>query len=307
MSSASIHNAFRKAEKLANTSKIGRFFSNPIKYLTAIGYRQLFYPKNKKGKLVKAQTYFDSEMQLVLPAGIDIYLTGCKSHDSEIRLAKFLMNTLQKGDTLFDIGAHFGYFSLLGAKLVGEDGKVIAFEAAKNTFEILRQNTQQTKNIKVLNRAVSDQKGLLRFYEFPVLYSEYNSLEIDQFKNTSWYQTNQPEQREIEAIALDDYYSEKGEVPKVIKIDVEGAEFAVIRGAKNLLSNHSPQVVIEFLHSKRHNEAHINAKAILNNLGYQSFLINSEGELEICEEIEDYLNKKGLDSDNIIFQKSNKR
>lgn len=305
MSDALINKNFRKAERLANSGKIGRFIANPIKYLTAIGHRLFFYSKSKKGKLVKAKTYFESEMKLVLPAGTDIYLTGCKSHDSEIRLAKFLMNTLKSGDTLFDVGAHFGYFSLLGSKLVGEKGMVFSFEASQSTFEILKENTQQEANIEILNRAVSNEKGTLNFYEFPVLYSEYNSLEIDQFKNADWYQTNKPEKRAIEAISLDDFLKQKSIAPKVIKIDVEGAEYMVISGAVELLKSQSPKVVIEFLHSIRHNEAHLKAKQLLNELGYESFSIENDGTLKSCGDIEAFLNKKELDSDNIIFQKSN--
>lgn len=306
MSDASIDKNFRKAERLAHSGKIGRFIAQPIKYLTAIGHRLFFYSKSKKGKLVKAKTYFDSEMKLVLPAGTDIYLTGCKSHDSEIRLAKFLMNTLESGDTLFDVGAHFGYFSLLGAKLVGEKGKVFSFEASQSTFEILKENTRQETNIEILNRAVSNEKGTLSFYEFPVLYSEYNSLEIDQFKDADWYQANKPKKIAIEAIRLDDFSKQKSIEPKVIKIDVEGAEDVVISGAIELLKSQSPQVVIEFLHSKRHNEAHLKAKTLLNKLGYESFSIEDNGTLKNCSNIEAFLNKKELDSDNIIFQKSNK-
>lgn len=305
MSDALINKNFRKAERLANSGKLGRFIAQPIKYLTAIGHRLFFYSKSKKGKLVKAKTYFESEMKLVLPAGTDIYLTGCKSHDSEIRLAKFLMNTLQKGDTLIDVGAHFGYFSLLGAKLVGEKGKVFSFEASQSTFEILKENTQTETNIEILNRAVSNEKGTLSFYEFPVLYSEYNSLEIDQFKNADWYQANQPKKIAIEAISLDDFSKQKSTEPKVIKIDVEGAEYMVISGAVKLLKSQSPKVVIEFLHSKRHNEAHLQAKQLLNELGYESFSIDDDGSLKKCSDIEGFLNKKELDSDNIIFQKSN--
>jgi len=304
MSDAAINKNFQKAERLANSGKIGRFAANPIKYLTAIGHRLFFYSKSKKGKLVKANTYFESEMKLVLPAGTDIYLTGCKSHDSEIRLAKFLTNTLQKGDSFIDVGAHFGYFSLLGAKLVGKKGSVFSFEASQSTFEILKENTQKESNIEILNRAVSNEKGTLNFYEFPVLYSEYNSLEIDQFKNEDWYQTNKPEERAIEAIRLDDFSKQKSTKPRVIKIDVEGAEYMVISGAVELLKSQSPKVVIEFLHSKRHNEAHLKAKELLNELGYESFSIESDGTLKICSDIEAFLNKKELDSDNIIFQKS---
>lgn len=303
MENASIYKQFRKSEQLGNTSKVGRFLSNPYKYLNAIGYRLFFYSKTKKGKLATAKTFFGAEMNLILPAGTDIYLTGCKSHESEIRLAKFLMNTLKAGDTFFDVGAHFGYFSLLGSKLVGANGKVFSFEASKSTFKILKENTEKYPNIEIHNNAISNEKSNLSFYEFPVLYSEYNSLKIGQFENTDWFKNNQPQKIEIEGITLSDFSESKTIQPKVIKIDVEGAEFLVIDGSKNLLQRQSPKVIIEFLNSERKNEAHLKAQKLLNDLGYTAFKINEAGEAESCENIETYLNINNLDSDNIIFQK----
>ena len=292
-----------KSERLARASKMGRFLANPYKYLNAIGYRLFFYKKDKKGKLVKATSFFGAEMKLILPAGTDIYLTGCKSHDSEIRLAKYLLNTLKRGDTFFDIGAHFGYFSLLGAEIVGIEGKVFSFEASKSTFRILSDNINSYSNIEIYNQAVSDKKSKLSFYEFPALYSEYNSIEITQFENTDWYSKNQPQEIKVEAISLSDFVEAKRVNPEVIKIDVEGAEYLVIEGAKELLKNQSPKIILEFLNSTRKNEAHLKAQRLLELLGYAAFFINKEGRLKRCENIEEYLNFNCLDSDNIIFQK----
>lgn len=77
-------------------------------------------------------------MNIALPASTDIYLTGGKSHDSEIRLAKFLIKNLNQGDNFVDIGAHYGYFTLLGAHLVGKGGRVF-FEPGKSTYSLLEK------------------------------------------------------------------------------------------------------------------------------------------------------------------------
>ena len=134
-------------EQLARGSVLGRFFKNPVRYVAAIGYWRLFYPLKKRGKFARARTFFGAEMEVVLPSATEIFLFGAKTHDSEIRLARFLLKNLRPGHTFCDVGAHFGYFTLLASQLVGENGRVIAFEASRSTFEILKKNTIQAANV----------------------------------------------------------------------------------------------------------------------------------------------------------------
>jgi len=120
-------NNVKKVEQIASASKMGRLLKNPLKYIHAILFRELVYKNTKREKHVMAPTFFGVDMHLLLPSSTDIYLTGGKSHDSETRLAKFLIHELQTGDTFVDVGAHYGYFSLLAAKLVGDTGTVYSF------------------------------------------------------------------------------------------------------------------------------------------------------------------------------------
>ena len=94
----------KQVEKIASASKIQRMLVHPFKYLFAILHRKLVYPF--KGSMsIKTTTFFEEEMHLLLPASTDIYLTGGKSHESEIRLAKFMIHNLVKGDCFVDVGA----------------------------------------------------------------------------------------------------------------------------------------------------------------------------------------------------------
>ncbi|MBL0295213.1 MAG: hypothetical protein IPQ04_13440 [Saprospiraceae bacterium] len=133
-----------KVEKIAAASKIARLVAHPINYINAILYRELFYKRNKKEKEVESETFFGTKMSLLLPSGTDIYLTGGKSHGSETRLARFLINNLEIGDTFIDVGAHYGYFSLLGSKLVGQKGKVFLLKLLqrllKSSIKILQKH-----------------------------------------------------------------------------------------------------------------------------------------------------------------------
>ncbi|KXK37448.1 MAG: FkbM family methyltransferase [Bacteroidetes bacterium OLB9] len=292
-----------RVEKIASVSKFKRMLMHPFKYFNAILFRELIYKRRKVEKVVSSITFFGTKMNLLLPSSTDIYLTGGKSHDSEIRLAKFLINNLKNKDVFVDVGSHYGYFTLLGSKLVGNDGKVYSFEASPSTFKVLSRNAQNETNIKSFNLAVSDEVTELMFYEFPNLYSEYNTLDINQFKNENWFSEYKPKQVNIQSVILDKFLLDETVYPKIIKIDVEGAENKVINGLKNYLSENSPFIVMEYLSDQRGNEVHQKAENKLNSLGYFSFVIDKSGNLRKIDFISKYLEENNLESDNIVFSK----
>ncbi len=293
-----------RVEKIASASKFQRMLTHPLKYFNAILFREIIYKRSKAEKAVSCKTFFDVRMNLLLPSSTDIYLTGGKSHDSEIRLAKFLINNLGAADTFVDVGAHYGYFSLLGSKLIGNNGSVYSFEASPTTYKVLSKNSKIETNIYSFNLAVSDEVSSLKFYEFPNLYSEYNTLEIDQFKNENWFSEYKPNEINIQSIILDDFLSDEKVYPKIFKIDVEGAENKVINGLSNYLTKNAPFVVIEYLSEERGNKEHQEAVNKLNSMGYFSFVIDKTGKLRKLESASKYLEGNNLESDNIVFSKN---
>ncbi|WP_133273455.1 FkbM family methyltransferase [Hymenobacter radiodurans] len=293
-----------RVEQLATASKLLRLLRAPGRYLYAIGFRLLRYRATKKGVMKQADTFFGTPMTVVLPAGTDIYLTGGKSHDSEIRLARFLIQRLQPNDVFADVGAHFGYFSLLAARLVGPKGQVVAFEASATTHAVLAQNVAASAVVQAHHCAVSDQQETISFYEFPILYNEFNSLDVTQFENEQWFKEFKPTKITVPAVTLDAFFTSSGQVPAVLKIDVEGAELKVIRGAAKLLERAAPAVVLEYLEPKRHNTGHQQAAALLRELGYQSHRIGADGQLIVCPDLDAYLQAEQIDSDNFVFVKA---
>jgi len=292
-------------KELAQGSKLNRLLKAPFKYTFGMVFFKAIYPLTKKGIMVKARTFFGKKLELLLPAGMDIYLTGGKSHDSEIRLAQFLINRLKPRHQFLDVGAHLGYFSSLAAQLVGQEGKVVAFEASPNTFAYLHKNLQDSPQSQCFNLAVAAQSGNLSFYEFPILYSEYNTLELQQFEEQSWFLKNPPQQVNVPSIALDGFIAQHQLQPQLIKIDVEGAEDQVVQGMQNFLKRHSNcAIVMEYLGTQRYNKAHQEAIQLLAAWGYQSFIIDSNGQLEPIADLNGYFQEKLLESDNVVFQKN---
>lgn len=297
-----IPSAIDQLERFASGSRWQRLLRAPLRYLFAVGFRRLLYPLTRKGLLIRSATFFGKPMWLVLPAGTDIFLGGGKTHSSEIRLARFLSHHLQPGDGFLDVGAHFGYFSLLAASLVGEQGKIRAFEPALSTFQILEKNTRAYPAIQIFNCAVSNQTEEVSFYEFPVLYSEYNALDTRPYQESGWFRHNTPTERKVQAVVLDTFQGTRHFQPKIIKLDVEGAEDKVLSGYRQtLIEAHASFVVMEYLPEPDGEGPHQRAWQLLESLGYQSFRIDTNGQLIALPDIPAYFKAQSLDSDNLVF------
>lgn len=293
--------ALEEVERYAKGTKWQRLFATPARYLYAIALRETTYRFSQKEKLKAVPTFFGRTMQVALPAGTDLYLIGGKTHDSEIRLAQFMIHHLGPGSTFVDIGAHFGYFSLLAATLIGNEGKVYAFEAARSTFSHLSANLNALSNCLALHAAVNADGQAVTFYEFDPLHSEYNSTDIGQFEGQDWFSRNKPSERVVEGIQLSDFLKKEAVVPHLIKIDVEGGEAAVIKGALVFLKEQPTTIVMEYLNPERGNLPHQEAARHLLDIGYTPNAIGDNGTLMPLKDIEAWFVQQAIDSDNIVF------
>lgn len=304
MNKATLIGHLRKVEQLAQASKFHRLMHHPLKYIYGLGYSKLIYPVFKSNLTTKTKLFISDEISIALPAALDLYLTGGKTHDSELRLAKLMINHLNNGNSFLDIGAHYGYFTLLAAVLVSKQGRVIACEPAPKSFYFLQENTKNDTQITALNTIVSNTNQSIKFFEFPNRFSEYNCTDIAQYKNQQWFISNPPKEHVIVSTTIDELTTNMTIQPNMIKIDVEGAELLVLSGGKAYLSNHSPTIIMEYVNKERNNQNHKDSAALLKQLGYQSCKITNEGQLEPLLDIDAYLKIEGLESDNIVFIKS---
>jgi FkbM family methyltransferase len=295
-------NSLASVERIAKKNKINRMINNPVKYIFSIMYRDFIYPFRKKEIVIKTKLFNGSPIIIALPASTDIFLTGGKSHISEIRLAKYLIKNLHSDSTFIDVGAHYGYFSLIASDIV-KDGKVYSFEPSSKSFNILKRNVSSITNVTIFNKAVSQGNTPIAFYEFDNLHSEYNSTQISQFENEDWFKAIKPNMQKIDSISLSTFCADNSIYPDIIKIDVEGFENEVIKGAENLLtsSKKKPIVILEYLEPKRGNAAHKEAFSLLSRWWYSSNIISDSGDLIPENDIDGYLLKHSLESDNIVF------
>lgn len=304
MSQSDSEKKLSRVESLARTSAFGRLLYAPHRYIFAQFIHKIYFKLTKKGVFATARTFFGYPLSIPLPAGTDIYLTGGKTHDSEIRLARFLMHTFDNTHAhhFLDIGAHVGYFSAMIAVLLKNRGQVIAIEAARSTAELLEKNLKNLNNAMTIHAAATERDGEnLVFYEFPVLYSEYNSTHIQQFEKESWFARFKPEKVTVKGITVDSLVEKFDLKNPVIKIDAEGAEAQVVAGTRQTMSEQSPIIIIEYLREK--NEGHQKAFELLTASGYAAYMIDNQGLLRGITDAKSYFSEYDIDSDNFVFLK----
>ena len=141
-------------------------------------------------------------------------------------------------DIVFEAGGHIGYLSQFFARRVGHSGQVHVFEPGQDNQRFLRKNIACCLQCVHINAAVSDGNGMAVFYE-ENLGGFMNSLEPD-FAASSTVAARQQgplvlRARKVNTVTLDAYATAHNTWPDVIKIDVEGAEWAVLRGATKVL------------------------------------------------------------------------
>ena len=173
-----------------------------------------------------------------------------------------LLEALRCGDVVLDVGAHVGYYTVIAARAVGQEGRVAAFEPRPMTARFLRRNVElnSLSNVRVYEAAVGEQAG------------------------TAWFEgrtgtgTGHLAARgdiEVPVLVLDELV-ESGELPppSLIKIDVEGGELDVLNGAMRTLNAHRPVLLLA-----THGETlHRDCLAMLERLQYKWRILDPGGE-----------------------------
>jgi FkbM family methyltransferase len=145
---------------------------------------------------------------------------------------------LSDGDVVADIGANIGYDSLLSSKAIGESGTVVSIEAAPATFDLLKSNLalNNVQNVRALNLAVSDEHGCLTLYtgdstnigNSSAIKSDERTIEVT-----------------VDARPLDEVLTEdERKNLRLIKMDIEGGEPAVLRRFLRTLNLYGPRTCL---------------------------------------------------------------
>ncbi len=145
--------------------------------------------------------------------------------------------SVRAGAVVFDVGANLGAYTLLFAQWVGPAGRVFAFEPSPPSVVGLQRHLALNAlddRVEVVPAAVCDRTGTATFHLHPHggasgLYTSTDGASMD-----------------VETTSLDQFCADRRLTPDVLKIDVEGAELEVLRGARNILASPNVTAFVEF-------------------------------------------------------------
>ena len=145
---------------------------------------------------------------------------------------------VHEGDIVIDIGAHVGYYTLLMAQLVGENGKVYSFEPDPVNFQLLKKSVEINgfENVVLIQKAVSNITDKVKLF-----------LGDDDSAINRIYDAKLGDAKEsidVESVTIDEYFKENDELIDFIKIDSEGSEIKIINGMKQFLSRNQELVMM---------------------------------------------------------------
>jgi FkbM family methyltransferase len=203
-----------------------------------------------------------------------------KFEEYESNVAKKIIGV---GDYVVDVGANFGWYTTLASRLVGNSGKVFAFELDPNIAEECRTNVRlnhQEGNVVIVDSGLGEEDGMIDYF-----YSEKDgmgNLQSEALKKRGGLL----KACKGKMTSLDNYLERSG-IQKVnfMKCDVDGAEVPFLRGARKTLSSKKPIVLIEVSNWAQEAHGHSCREIFeeLSKFDYQFFSLHSGFELKKIE------------------------
>ncbi|MHB8499882.1 MAG: FkbM family methyltransferase [Candidatus Acidiferrales bacterium] len=204
--------------------------------------------------------------------------SGVPSERAEL---EFILRMLQPGVTFLDIGANIGIFSLMaGRKLCGKASTICAFEPCRSTFSLLERNLSRNHltNVRAIRAALSDEIGEAYVSVHTPLSDALHSLEAP------IHADEEVAGREPARMTTLDEFVRKEHMPRVdvIKVDAEGAELRVLKGARKLLERTDAPLILYGGYSRCTAHFHYHPVEImwlLEEYGYELFVLDPESRL----------------------------
>jgi len=229
-----IYEMFRLAQKSIDTicSQPFSYFMKKVKNKIAYVYEKATFKPYQIQKTIAGET-----IQLFIS---DLFAKNWYDRPEHLdhwqELVWVKENALKKGDLVVDCGANIGFTGLFFVKCVGEQGKIVGFEALPANADVARKNIQlnQVTNFEIRNQAVGSYNGIVEFIDYPN--GSVGKMDGSVGKMESYKSINVP------IVTLDEAFPV--EKPTFLKIDVEGYEIEVLKGATEILKTR-PKLAIE--------------------------------------------------------------
>lgn len=157
----------------------------------------------------------------------------------EEETTRLFREVAKEGDVIVDLGANIGYYTLLAARIVGSEGRVYAFEPDPSNYKLLVNNItlNDFTNVVTEEKAVSDKMGTLTFYLNAQDMGAHTIYKTEKYRKVIV----------VESVTLDKYFEGRECPVNIVKMDIEGAELAVLKGMGNIMKmNKGLKIFIEF-------------------------------------------------------------
>src|ERR1051325_3980070 len=194
----------------------------------------------------------------------------------EVKSFRAFVDALCPGDVVFDVGAAIGAYTLLALKKTGSSGRVVAYEpldfARQHLASHLRWNGGETRTT-IRDVCCGASSGTADFYYVPGEAEGMSGLvPVEGFHK-----------REVKVVTLDEEIINLGIVPNLLKIDVEGAELDVLKGAEKLLKEKHPILLVS-LHPRALAKRGESPDAVihwLNGRGFKHEIVAADHEIHV--------------------------
>lgn len=277
--------------RLFRQPRVRKIASSPWKFIHA-GVLQAIATRRPNGLAAKAMLFSGEDMTVVFPEYVSVALWQYGFYEEG--LTRMLLEHLKPGMIFFDIGAHFGYYTLLGSGIVGDQGQVHSFEPTPRTFEVLQSNVKDKPNVHLNRIAVSSKPGTVTLNDYGVRFAGHNSLHRGRFDGDE-LERIEVTKHEVQTTTLDDYVNSEGVRPHFVKIDAESAEYEILEGMTRTMEEMRPIISIEV--GDKDIEGVLSSKDLISYLSgkrYQSYEFK-EGRISIHEPKDRY------EWDNLLF------
>jgi len=235
------------------------------------GVQVFFYRLTKPSGLVLVNVQGNKMYVDTQDTGVAPYLLQWGVYEKdETSLFKELV---KKGMTVVDVGANIGYYTLLAARLVGEKGRVFAFEPDPHNFELLCKNVEINgfgEIVVPVQKAVSSKSGKIKLFQDKRNLGGHSLSEANVDKYSFIM---------VDVTSLDDFFKNQSGKVDLVKMDIQGSEMGALEGMKRVLSESKDIMILTEFWPAGLKNAGSSADAFITKLLEYGFLIFQVGQI----------------------------